>query len=140
MNLYSFIRLQMAMVELVELANKKVELSNQQVAMREQYKQLGEELQTYGEEERLAILMSGNYKDNLYKEKINFYHLKGVMEELLDSLGYNGRYSIVVDKLPNELTSSDKSRFYLPIYRKYLILKNYEMEIEDGNKCLVEEF
>ncbi len=44
------------------------------------------------------------------------------------------------DKLPNELTSSDKSRFYLPIYRKYLILKNYEMEIEDGNKCLVEEF
>ena len=44
------------------------------------------------------------------------------------------------DKLPNELTSSDKSRFYLPIYRKYLALKNYEMEIEDGNKCLVEEF
>ena len=44
------------------------------------------------------------------------------------------------DKLPNELTSSDKSIFYLPIYRKYLVLKNYEMEIEDGNKCLVEEF
>ncbi len=57
----------------------------------------------YGEEERLAILMSGNYKDNLYKEKITFYHLKGIMEELLDSLGYNGRYSLVIDKLPNEL-------------------------------------
>ena len=57
----------------------------------------------YGEEERLAILMSGNYKDNLYKEKINFYHLKGIMEELLDSLGYNGRYSLVIDNLPCEL-------------------------------------
>ena len=57
----------------------------------------------YGEEERLAILMSGNYKDNLYKEKINFYHLKGIMEELLDSLGYNGRYSLNTDNLPSEL-------------------------------------
>ena len=59
--------------------------------------------ETYGEEEHLAILMTGNYKDNLYKEKINFYHLKGVMEELLDSLGYNGRYSLNKDNLPNEL-------------------------------------
>ena len=57
----------------------------------------------YGEEERLAILMSGNYKDNLYKEKINFYHLKGVMEELLDSLGFNGRYSLNTSNLPKEL-------------------------------------
>ena len=68
---------------------------------------------TYGEEERLAILMSGNYKDNLYKEKVNFYHLKGVMEELLDSLGYNGRYSIVVDKLPNELHPGSSANIIL---------------------------
>ena len=46
--------------------------------------------------------MTGNYMDGLYKEKVDFYHIKGVMEELLDYLGFNNRYSLVIDDIPQE--------------------------------------
>ena len=60
----------------------------------------------YGENTKLAILMTGNYYlgiDN--KKQINFYVIKGIAEELLDYLGYTGRYSFVADKekMPEEL-------------------------------------
>ena len=56
----------------------------------------------YLESSSLAVLMSGNYQDGLYKEKVDFYHLKGIMEELLDYLGFNGRYSLSVTDIPQE--------------------------------------
>ena len=56
----------------------------------------------YLESSTLAVLMSGNYQDGLYKEKVDFYHLKGVMEELLDYLGFNNRYSLSVTDIPRE--------------------------------------
>ena len=56
----------------------------------------------YLESKSLAILMTGNYTEGLNKEKINFYHLKGIMEELLDYLGFNNRYSLEVSNLPCE--------------------------------------
>ncbi len=56
----------------------------------------------YLESSTLAVLMSGNYQDGLYKEKVDFYHLKGVMEELLDYLGFNNRYSLSVTDIPQE--------------------------------------
>ncbi len=59
--------------------------------------------EVFTEDEHLAILMTGNYGDSLCKEKVDFYHIKGVMEELLDSLGYNGRYSLIREEIPNEL-------------------------------------
>jgi len=56
----------------------------------------------YFETKSLAILITGNYTEGLQKEKITFYHIKGIMEELLDYLGFNNRYSLKVDNLPKE--------------------------------------
>lgn len=58
----------------------------------------------YKEENKMACLMSGNYELGLHKKEVDFYNIKGVVEELLDYLGYSGRYSFVVDKekMPKE--------------------------------------
>jgi len=59
----------------------------------------------YGENTKLAALMSGKYYlgiDN--KKDVDFYVIKGVAEEILDYLGYNGRYSFVMPKqMPSEM-------------------------------------
>jgi len=49
--------------------------------------------------------MTGDYYTGLLKRKVDFYIIKGVAEEILDYLGYAGRYSFVKDlnKLPDEL-------------------------------------
>ena len=56
----------------------------------------------YFESKSLAILMSGMTSFGIKREKVTFYDIKGVMEELLDSLGLKNRYSLVVKDLPNE--------------------------------------
>lgn len=56
----------------------------------------------YGEENKLAILMTGEYGTGLNSVKIDFYVIKGILEELLESLGYKNRYSLVKDSLPKE--------------------------------------
>ena len=63
---------------------------------------LGEE---YGETNKLAVLMSGDFYLGLNKKQVDFYIIKGIMEEILDYLGYGGRYSLVIDKdkMPDEL-------------------------------------
>ena len=59
----------------------------------------------YGENTKLAALMSGKYYlgiDN--KKDVDFYVIKGVAEEILDYLGYNGRYSFVMPKqMPSQM-------------------------------------
>ncbi len=52
----------------------------------------------YFEENKLACVMSGEYFIGLNKKQVDFYIIKGVAEEILDYLGYNGRYSFVTDK------------------------------------------
>ena len=52
----------------------------------------------YKEENRLACLMTGEYYLGLNTKPVDFYIIKGVCEELLDYLGYGGRYSFVADK------------------------------------------
>lgn len=56
----------------------------------------------YSESNSLAILMSGMDTFGLTKTKIDFYDIKGVMEELLDSLGFKNRYSLVNKDVPKE--------------------------------------
>ena len=56
------------------------------------------EVDGYHEENKLACLMSGNYYLGLNKTKVDFYVLKGIVEELLDYLGYSNRYSFVYDE------------------------------------------
>jgi len=63
------------------------------------YKKDGE----YYEENKLACLMTGNYSVGLEKEIVDFYLIKGIVEELLEYLGYNNRYSLRVEDIPNEL-------------------------------------
>lgn len=59
--------------------------------------------ENYEETTKLAVLMSGTIGEGLYKEKVTFYHIKGVLEELMDALGFNNRYSLIIDNLPKEL-------------------------------------
>lgn len=64
------------------------------------YKENGE----YKEDLKLACLMTGNYYLGLKKVNVDFYIIKGIVEELLNYLGYSGRYSFTVDdSIPNEL-------------------------------------
>ena len=56
----------------------------------------------YGEDLHLAALMTGNYKSDLYRENVDFYVIKGVMENLLDYLGYIN-YKLEVKNIPEEL-------------------------------------
>ena len=46
--------------------------------------------------------MAGNYYLGLNKVKVDFYVIKGIVEEILDYLGYANRYSFV---LPNNIAS-----------------------------------
>ena len=56
----------------------------------------------YLESRSIAVLMTGIYTEGLKHDKVDFYHIKGIMEELLDSLGFSNRYSLKVDDVPNE--------------------------------------
>ena len=49
--------------------------------------------------------MTGDFYAGINSEKkVDFYIIKGIAEELLDFLGYAGRYSFVVkDNMPKEL-------------------------------------
>lgn len=66
----------------------------------------------YGEERKLASLISGNYYYGIDNhKKVDFYIAKGIVEELLDYLGYEGRYSFVMPtNIPNEFHRRSNSR------------------------------
>lgn len=59
---------------------------------------------TYGEDKKIVALMTGEYYLGLgNKANVDFFIIKGVVEELLDYLGYANRYSFIVPKnIPNE--------------------------------------
>jgi len=63
------------------------------------YKKDGE----YHEENKLAVLMTGEYASGLNSIKVDFYVIKGILEELLEHLGYKNRYSLKIEDMPNEL-------------------------------------
>ena len=57
----------------------------------------------YGENLKLCVLMTGERYLSVKSKQVDFYDIKGIAEELLDYLGYGGRYSFVVkDELPKE--------------------------------------
>ncbi len=54
------------------------------------------------EDTKVSVLMKGNYLVNNWqnlKVKIDFYLVKGIVENLLDYLGLKNRYSFVVDRV-----------------------------------------
>ena len=52
---------------------------------------------SYNEESKIAFLMKGNYLINPWKGsiKVDFYLMKGIVESILDYLGFKNRYSFV---------------------------------------------
>ena len=66
------------------------------------FAKIGEE---YIEENKIECLMTGEFYlgvDN--KKQVDFYIIKGITEELLDFIGYSGRYSFVTDReIPEQL-------------------------------------
>ena len=60
--------------------------------------------EVYGEDTKLCALMSGKYSIGLNNTKnVDFYTIKGVAEEVLDYLGYAGRYSFMKQEMPKEM-------------------------------------
>ena len=56
----------------------------------------------YKEDLKLAGLMTGDYYLDINNSKVDFYTVKGVVEELLEYLGFGGRYSFVVGGVSDE--------------------------------------
>ena len=58
----------------------------------------------YGENQKIVALMTGEYYLGVgNKANVDFYIIKGVVEELLNYLGYENRYSFIITKnIPNE--------------------------------------
>ena len=68
----------------------------------------------YKEDEHIGILMNGNYYEGLgITREINFYTIKGIMERLLDFLGYKGRYYLLKEGIPNELHPGQSASIYI---------------------------
>lgn len=60
--------------------------------------------EVYGEDTKLCSLMTGKYSLGLNNTKnVDFYVIKGVAEEVLDYLGYAGRYSFMKQEMPKEM-------------------------------------
>lgn len=57
----------------------------------------------YVEEMKLACLIGGTYQSQFETFKFNFYDIKGILEDLLDYLGYKDRYSLQVNQIPKEM-------------------------------------
>lgn len=58
----------------------------------------------YNEDSKISILMSGNYIINEWngvKVPVDFYLIKGIVENILDYLGFKNRYSFVKEVIPN---------------------------------------
>lgn len=77
--------------------------NNSDISIFEVGKGFYKENDEYKEDLKLAVLMTGDYYLDVNNTKIDFYTIKGVLEELLDYLGYNGRYSLTVSDIPTEL-------------------------------------
>ena len=78
---------------------------NKDVSIFEIGKSFYKKADTYNEENKIACLMTGEYYYGINNSrKVDFYIIKGVAEELLDFLGYGGRYSFVVkENMPKQL-------------------------------------
>lgn len=59
---------------------------------------------TYNEDSKIAILMKGNYLSNSWQNnsiKVDFYVIKGIVENILNYLGFKNRYNFSVDSISN---------------------------------------
>ena len=72
---------------------------NKEVCLFEIGKGFWKKQEEYGENQKICVLMSGEYYTGIgHSKNVDFYDIKGVTEELLDYLGYENRYSFVMPK------------------------------------------
>lgn len=76
--------------------------NNKNICIFEIAKGFFKEENEYKEENKLACLMTGSYYLDIVDKNVDFYVIKGIVEELLDYLGYNGRYLITEGNIPSE--------------------------------------
>ena len=86
-----------------EVYNYNSARNNSDISIFEIGKCFYKENNEYKEKTKLAILLSGNYYLDIKKTKVDFYILKGIVEEILDFLGFQGRYSFQLGNTPKEL-------------------------------------
>ncbi len=66
------------------------------------------------EEEKLTLLMSGTYYNKLGSNReVNYYIIKGILEKVLNYLGYNNRYYYKKEDLPKELHPGVAASIYI---------------------------
>ncbi len=55
----------------------------------------------YNEESKITCLMEGKYLDNSWKrsEVVDFYLIKGIVEDLINYMGFSGRYEFVQSEI-----------------------------------------
>ena len=88
---------------LLKIFEYNFDRGNKDVSIFEIGKGFGKVNSQYLEEEKLCVLMSGKYYEGIENTKnVDFYIIKGIAEELLDYLGYNGRYSFIKGEFPKE--------------------------------------
>ena len=93
---------------------------------------------TYGEDERLGVLISGNYYEVLGNNKeVNFYTLKGIMERVLDYLGYKNRYYLLKEDIPSELHPGQSASIYID-NKKIGILGKLHPSVKKDNIFVLE--
>ena len=87
-----------------EIYNYNKARNNSNISIFEMGKSFYKENDEYKEDMHLAVLMSGDYVIDVPNVKVDFYYLKGILEELLYFLGYEGRYSLLKNNyIPKEL-------------------------------------
>lgn len=70
----------------------------------------------YIEDSKISVLISGNYIENKWNgEKVlsNFYTLKGLLDNLLNYLGFKNRYSLREDENIKDMHPYQSARVYL---------------------------
>ncbi len=68
----------------------------------------------YKEDLKLAILMSGDYYLDIQNQKVDFYIIKGICEELFNYLGYENRYRFEASSnLPKEFHPGQSANIIL---------------------------
>lgn len=89
---------------MVKIYEYNKERENKDVCIFEIGKGFYKKQEEYGENQKIVALMTGKYYLGVGNSaNVDFYVIKGVVEELLNFLGYENRYTIEMpDQIPNE--------------------------------------
>lgn len=95
---------QSVITSLYKIYNHNKARNVEDVAIFEIGKTFHKQEENYFEKNKLACLMNGKYVLGLENKNVDFYVIKGIAEEVLEFLGYAGRYSFIADnsKIPND--------------------------------------